>query len=365
MKIECEAKELRSALEVARQVSVRPVNMRFGTSMRFDFATIEAHDGKIVMLMSDGEVIAQRVVAGDVQSSGMALLPIKKGLAFVRGEKGRVELSVIGKDETTLAGVGNGRSGLRLAVNEKNAICLYDHGEAGIALGEDFARRLSWVQTVTAKEEARPVLTTVLLRLSKDGLAMVAADGFRLMRVKNRNVRWNGEDKQLLLSRKMCLLASRYMRGDVKLGFNEERVVWLESDGLRIVSTMLSTQFPQYEQLFSTGEPMWKFTVSAPMLEARLRQFEPQNSIVRLQQSKEFVKVLMKDDEDLFETLILSKVESERGDCRVAVNKYFAGDAIRGFAEVTCEVSFPSSPIKVYGDVDGVEVVIMPMSVEW
>jgi len=35
------------------------------------------------------------------------------------------------------------------------------------------------------------------------------------------------------------------------------------------------------------------------------------------------------------------------------------------FAEMTCEVTSPSSPVKIYGDVDGLTVVIMPMFVAW
>lgn len=367
MQIECEAKELRSALEMARQVSMRPAIRRSLAFQQYDFVTVEARNKRIVMLMSDGEVMVRKNIDGQTHESGIVMLPIKKGLAFARGERGKVALHADG-DAVVLTGVNNGKVNLRMAqLKSTERLEWHDHGEASIVLGPEFARRLGWVRTMTAKEESRLVLTGVLLRLCQDGLVIVAADGFRLVRALTPDVVFEGEQKQLLIPRKACMLVSRYMNSDVRMGFNDQNVAWFETDDIRIVSALLNAQYPAYEQLFSTSKPLWKFSVSAPMLEARLRQFEPENSIVRLQQSDGFLKVSMQGsyDDDLFETLIPSKVEFEKGECKIGMNKYFVADAIRGFAEVTFEVTAPASPMKVYGDVDGIEVMIMPMFLEW
>ena len=362
MKIECQAKELRSALELGRRVPPK----RDGRRMS-EFVTIEALSGRLLMSASDGEIVVRRDIEGDVLEEGTALLPAKRALAFMRGEKVKVGVSVVNAEQVLMTGVNGGSAELRIwQPGQESCTSCVDWGKANIDLGADFVRRLGWVQTMMAKEDSRPVLGNVLLRLSEKGLDMVAADGFRLIRISDTKVSLEGE-RELLIPRKACMLISKYMTGSVRMGFHAgeaDGVVWFEDDKTKIVSSMMRAKFPRYEVLFQTQEPSWRFTVSSPMLEARLQQFDPDDCIVRFWQAGNFLRATMASGDDKFSTLIPVKVDVNE-DGKIGMNKYFVMDAIRGFAEVTFEVTSSASPMKVYGDVEGAEVMIMPMYLEW
>ncbi len=54
-----------------------------------------------------------------------------------------------------------------------------------------------------------------------------------------------------------------------------------------------------------------------------------------------------------------------KGEEKIAFSRNYMLEAAKMFSEITLEVTTPSSPIKIYGDLDGVTLVVMPMFVQW
>jgi len=154
------------------------------------------------------------------------------------------------------------------------------------------------------------------------------------------------------------------MPRDVKMGFDKEKNrAWFRSGNILLATQLVQGTFPTYQQLIPSSPPEWKFTVSGPMLEHRLTQYISESGISRLTPEDGVLNIQQGVHEDnTFKAKIVAKHE---GEGKIAINQVYFSVVAGMFAEMTCEVTSPSSPVKIYGDVDGLTVVIMPMFVAW
>ena len=218
------------------------------------------------------------------------------------------------------------------------------------------------------------MLEAVCISQSEGKLEMAAADGFRLIKVdiwpENGRVE---NDFRIVVPRKCCQLVSKFMAGDVEMSF-DDKIVMFQTDKLKIVSQLVDGRFPEYISLFPKASPAWTATMSAPLLRNRLLQFEAQSGIVKfigedkslpLTEVPLFVKLSMSgaiEEQSCYEALVPAEMT---GTGKIAVNSWFMLPPCSIFSELTMEVTTPSMPVKIHGDLEGVMVVIMPMFVQW
>ncbi len=121
--------------------------------------------------------------------------------------------------------------------------------------------------------------------------------------------------------------------------------------------------------LITNASPAWTVTVSGPVLQSRLSQFDMDSHLVRLTQyqsggsEQKYLTLNMRDEvEGEYESTVPATMT---GEGRIAVNRQYLAGIVRIFAEMKIEVTTVNAPLKITGDLDGVTVVLMPMFVPW
>jgi DNA polymerase III sliding clamp (beta) subunit (PCNA family) len=323
-------------------------------------AEIEAKDGRAYLRVSDLERILVMDLFATVEEAGKVLIPNRRLWHFAAHEKGPVVIESKGRSLSLGDVDGQVKVNMYLGPPDDalpNTMC----GETQYEVGDEFIMNLARAWPFTADEDVRPVLTAVLVESDGQGkVSFASADGFRLfmssMKLTLPAGKW-------LIPRKTCMLLEKIMRKkeSVRVGFDNAKMWFDGAPDVRVVSQLIQGSYPQYPQLIPAAKPEWTFTVSGPVLQSRVQQFK--DHIVRLSKTEDgFLKVAMTEDEDKFEAKIPAVMT---GDGKIAVDSRYVADLAGLFAELTMEVISPSSPVKVYGDLEGVLVVNMPMFVQW
>lgn len=364
MEIECSSERLKTVASVMKSGRRNPMIPMYG------YMFIEAANGKAMAVGMSGDAKIVCDLLATVKKDGKVELPVRQLYNFLRKGDRIITISTDEKKEK------------RVVVSERSdgygKMILYQPDFGGgidvpkcdviaIQLDSEFTRKLGRATIAAAREESRPVLAGVKMEFTKQKLDLVSADGFRLLRISMpTNV---SVERDIILPLEPCHQIARYMGQDVtaRLGENE---IWFESNGLTIITQRVQGTYPQYTSVIPPLGYVWKFTMSAPVLQEQMTRFEPGAGIVRLTTEDGFLKIAMGDEEyGTFEAKVPATIEGEgAGDptqTRIAVNKNYIRDFASLFAEITCEMTTPSSPLKVYGDLEDTLGVLMPMFVQW
>ncbi len=359
MKITCKAQDLGDLVKVAKVITAKrtilPANKCVTMEVTEAGVVVRATDMEIMMVGNlDATVIDKK--DGKVQLLATVLSD------FLKREKGNITIETVEGKKVALSS-----DSAKLVASQEYLTQDVPVPETGLAptnLGSEFVRKVGWAWPYSTDDDSRPVLTAVCLSEVEGQLQLAGADGFRLIRVVLDTV--VPKNMRINVPRECCQLVSRFMTGDISMGYNDQRV-WFQSDKLKITSQLAQGSFPQYNSLIPTQTPVWTAKMSAPLLQNRLLQFKGSVSgrygITRFVQQGEFVKLLTRTgDEVHYEALIPAEMS---GDGRIALNPEYLLPPCSIFSEMVMEVTNTSSPIKIHGDLAGVTVVIMPMFVQW
>jgi len=175
MKFRCDRDGLSEALQtVQRGVSSRP-GIPALTGVLLEAST----DGTLTLTTTDLEVSARLSIDVQVQEAGVALVPARLLTDTVKS------LSEAPVDFET----DRSQAHIRCAAYE-GALRLLPADDfpgmqepSGTAISADpgaFAEAVGQVARAASRDEARPVLTGVLLEISREGVVLVATDSYRL-----------------------------------------------------------------------------------------------------------------------------------------------------------------------------------------
>lgn len=362
MKIKCLAERLKSASVFAKMV----VSKR-STLPITSYAEIEAKDGRAILRVTNLEMMIMIDLFASIEEEGKALVPVRRLWQFAVHEEGSV---VIEQKErkVRLSSVDDGDVEMSLATPAlSDMVPMVEHGEAVYDVGELFVTNLGRAWLFAASEESRPVLTAVDVESDGNGkVCFAGADGFRLY---SSWMKLDMPAGQWLVPRETCIFLQKIMakKETIKVGMDVQKSrIWFRGEpDVMVISQLVQGTFPKYQMLIPKGEPLWKFTCSGPMLQSRALQFE--GMIVRLSQTEDgFLRLAMKgeDEEEMFGAKIPATLVGDAGG-KIALNREYLVGVSKMFAEMTMEVTNPSSPMKIYGDLENVEVVVMPMFVPW
>ena len=115
---------------------------------------------------------------------------------------------------------------------------------------EDFSSGLSKVIFSSSIDETRPLLTGVLFLLSKEGLTLVATDGFRLSRKIIKTSSFKGNSK-FILPKTILTEVGRFGENEeviFEIQEKEKQVVFEIGDTI-LSSRLLEGEFPDYEKI--------------------------------------------------------------------------------------------------------------------
>ncbi len=233
-----------------------------------------------------------------------------------------------------------------------------------------FAEALRQVVPAASRDDARPILTGVLLTTSGAGLRLVATDSYRLAMRDLEGVSMLSEGQRVLVAAKGLGEVQRLLSGsgeiEVVLG---EREVLFRVGGTEITTRLIEGDFPNYQQLIPSGYPnhlrVGRDALQAAVNRVRLVGQRSDAAPIRLAMSGEGLE-LSATAQDVGEAHESVEAKYEGTDLTVAFNSQFLLDGIDAAAsdEVVLESIDPLKPAVLRGaDAKGFLYLLMPVRI--
>jgi len=291
VKFRCERDKLVEALTAAG----RAVANRGGALPVLAGVRAELTGNRLKLTGSDLEltIAVELEVAGE--GDGIAVLPSKIASDLVRslGDP-RVEISVDGDEAHITA--GRFESSLRLLPADEFPRLAMPADDAVTLAAKDFAAALHQVVPAASADDARPILTGVLMAAEAGGLRLVATDSYRLA-VRDLPGTTVLSEGQSVLVPSRALKELERLLGDaeeitLRLG---EREATFEVGGIRLTTRLIEGEFPNYRGLIPASHPN-RLTVGREALVEAVRRVklmarEP-NTPVRLAMSADGLELI-------------------------------------------------------------------------
>ena len=359
MKFRCERDALADALAtVQRGVSTRP-----GIPALTGVMLETAEDG-LVLTTTDLEVSTQVRVPVEVAEEGRVLVPARLVAEMVKS---------LPPDAVDVEADGS-QAKLRCRSFEGTLRCLSAEDfpqlrePDGITLTADalaFGEGVGQVARAASRDEARPILTGVLMEATPEGLTLVATDSYRLA-IREVQATGSGEGKALIPERAVSEVgraATAVEKGQVEITLGDAQAAFSVGD-LRLISRLIEGEFPNYHQLIP--EPGGN-TLEAPrqdLLEAvrRVGLLARDNAPVKVELNALGLR-LTSSSPDLGDAVEALEATYEGEEITVAFNPGYLADGLSGVAaeRVRMEVRDGLKPAILRGSGDEFTYLVMPV----
>lgn len=136
----------------------------------------------------------------------------------------------------------------------------------------ELADGLRQVVPAASHDEARPILTGVLMAAEEGGLRLVATDSYRLALRDLPGSKVLGEGQQVLVPARSLAELGRLLPGveEVTLRLGEDHATF-EVGSTRVTTRLIEGEFPNYRQLIPTSYPNRLTVAKNPLLDALRR----------------------------------------------------------------------------------------------
>jgi DNA polymerase-3 subunit beta len=289
VKFRCERDVLAEALTTAG----RAATGRSGALPVLSGLWLDLAGDQLTITGTDLDLTIRLVLAVGGDRDGGAVLPARLASDIVRSlPAGKVEVGV-DDDEVTISG---GRSQFTV-----RPLALDDYPKSAAPTTQsvtlpaaEFGEALRQVVRAASTDEARPILTGVLLTSENDGLRMVATDSYRLAVRDLAGQHVLGTDQKVLVpGRALSELQRLVGSGDdlvMRLG---DRDATFEVGGTRLTTRLIEGEFPNYRQLIPASHPNALTVEREPLLEAirRVKILAKDATPIRLQMGGDILRL--------------------------------------------------------------------------
>lgn len=360
MKFRCD----RDALSEALQTVQRGVSSRPGIPALTGVLIEAADGGELTLITTDLEVSAHLTISVQVSESGIALVPARLLGDTVKSlSNAPVEFETDQSQVTIRCAAYEGT--LRLLPAEDFPGLQEPSGTIVTAEAAAFAEAIGQVGRGASRDEARPVLTGVLLEVSREGVVMVATDSYRLA-VRDLVASSTGEAKAIVPERAMSE-AGRAAASDEKSTveiFVDESQVSFRIGTLTLTSRLIEGEFPNYRQLLPEATES-RLTVSRQQLLDAVRRvglLARDTTPVRMEFNALGVK-LSSSSPDLGQAVETVEARYEGEDLTVAFNPQYLADGLTAATgeTVRLDVRDGLKPGVVHGEGDEFTYLVMPV----
>jgi DNA polymerase-3 subunit beta len=267
VKFRCERDVLVDALGTA----TRAVASRGGALPVLSGVKAELHGDELVLTGSDLDLTIQVAVTVAGQEDGVAVLPARLAADIVRAlEPGAVTLATEG-DEGRITS-GRSEFTVRLLQAEDFPRLPEAPGDEVTLEAGAFAEALRQVVRAASHDDARPILTGVLMAAEGDGLRLVATDSYRLAVRDLRGATVLREGQAVLVPSKALQELTRVLGGAETVTLRlAERDATFVIGSTRLTTRLIEGEFPNYRQLIPTSHPNRLRIGKAPLLDALRR----------------------------------------------------------------------------------------------
>jgi len=360
MKFRCDRDVLSEALQIVQHgISTRPgIPALTGVLME------TSGEGTLTLTTTDLEVSAQLSIDVQSQEDGSVLVPARLFGEVVKNlSEAPVDFDADPSQAKVRCAAYEGT--LRLLPAEDFPAL---HAPAGTTVTVDapsFAEAVSQVGRAASKDEARPVLTGVLLEVNREGITLAATDSYRLA-VRELTATASGEAKAIVPERALQeagRAAAAEEKGQVELVADESQVSF-KVGGLRLTSRLIEGEFPNYRQLLPDGYENRLTMPRQGLIEAvrRVGLLARDNAPVRMEFNALGVR-LSSSSPDLGEAVEAVEATYEGEDITAAFNPVYLGEGLAAATgdTVRVEVRDGLKPGVVKGEADDFSYLVMPV----
>jgi DNA polymerase-3 subunit beta len=354
----------RDALSEALQTVQRAVSARPGIPALTGVLLEAAAESALTLTTTDLEVSARLSTDVQVTEEGTALVPARLLADTVKSlSDAPVEVEADQSQARIRCAAYEGS--LRLLPVEDFPALQPPSGTRIVAEAPRFAEAVGQVARAASRDEARPVLTGVLLEVSREGVTLVATDSYRLA-VRDLVATAAGEAKAIVPERALSeagRAAQAIEKGEVEV-FVDESQVSFQTGALTLTSRLIEGEFPNYRQLLPEKYES-RLTVSRQQLIDAVRRvglLARENSPVRLEFNALGVK-LSSSSPDVGQAVEAVEARYEGEDVTAAFNPGYLADGLSAATgeSVRLEVRDGLKPGVVRGESDEFTYLVMPV----
>jgi DNA polymerase III subunit beta len=358
LKFKCDRDVLSDALQtVQRAVSARPgIPALTGVLMN-------ASGEDLILATTDLEVSARLQIPVQVRGEGVALVPARLLADMVKSfDQAPVEFEAEGGQARIVC--SNYEGTLRCLPAEDFPALQEPGGTRVTVKTADLVDAVSQVTRAASRDEARPILTGVLLEISREGVTMVATDSYRLA-VKELPATAEGEARAVIPERALSEAgrASGGDAGETELFVNHSQVTF-RSGRLTLTSRLIEGEFPKYRQLLPEGYENKLLVSRQQLLDAvrRVGLLARESSPVRMEFNALGVR-LSSSSPDLGEAVEVVEAKYEGEDIVAAFNPGYLSDGLSAAIgeQVVLEVRDGLKPAVIKGEGEGFVYLVMPV----
>lgn len=360
MRFKCDRDVLSEALQrVQRAVSSRPgIPALTGVLMR-------ASDSNLVLAATDLEVSVRLELDGvQVQEEGVTLVPARLLSDMVKSfEPAAVEFHA---DDGRALVVCSSYEGSVRCLPTEDFPALQDPGGSAVSVSAgSLADAISQVTRAASHDEARPILTGVLLEISREGLTLVATDSYRLA-IRDVPATSEAEAKALVPERALAeagRAAGVDEKGQVELLVQQSQVAF-KAGSLTLTSRLIEGEFPNYRQLVPEGYENRLSISRQRLLDAvrRVGLLARENSPVKMEFNALGVR-LSSSSPDVGEAVEVVEAQYEGEELTAAFNPNYLSDGLTAATgeRVRVEVRDGLKPAVVRGESEDFMYLVMPV----
>lgn len=250
MKFRCERDQLVEALSVAgRSASSRSTNPALAG------IHIQAVDGRLQLTGTDLDLTMQIGTEAAVLSEGVCVIPAKLITDIAKAlPPGGVTVEVVDHE----ANISAGRAQFAVRTLDPEEFPHFTGPEEYTATlkADELSDALRQVVRAASSDDARPVLTGVLLSAEPDGLRFVATDSYRLAVRDVQGARVLQPEQSVLVPSRALGELSRLLGDEAEVHLAlDEREITFSAGALRLTSRLIEGQFPPYRPLIPDNYP--------------------------------------------------------------------------------------------------------------
>jgi DNA polymerase III subunit beta len=261
----------RDALSEALQTVQRGVSSRPGIPALTGVLIEAGSDGTLTLTTTDLEVSARLSLGVQVTEDGMALIPARL-IADTVKSLSDAPVDVEADQSQARIRCAAYEGALRLLPAEDFPSLQPPTGTRVVADSPTFAEAVAQVARAASRDEARPVLTGVLLEVSREGVTLVATDSYRLA-VRELIATAAGEGRAIVPERAMSeagRAAATVEKGEIEI-FLDDSQVSFQVGQLTLTSRLIEGEFPNYRQVIP-NDTQHQLALPAEPLQHALRR---------------------------------------------------------------------------------------------
>ena len=359
MKFRCDRDALSEALQtVQRAVSTRP-----GIPALTGVLLEAGEEGTLTLTTTDLEVSARLTIEVQVHEAGVALVPARLLADTVKSlAEAPVDLETDQSQAHLRCAAYEGA--LRLLPAD-DFPALQEPSGTRISLDPGaFAEAVGQVARAASRDEARPVLTGVLLEVSREGVVLVATDSYRLA-VRDLVATADGEARAIVPERALSEAgrAAADHKSQIE-ALTDGSQISFRVGSLTLTSRLIEGEFPNYRQLLPESYES-RLTISRQQLLEAVRRvglLARDTSPVRMEFNALGVK-LSSSSPDLGQAVETVEARYEGEDLTAAFNPQYLIDGLTAAAgeSVRIDIRDGLKPGVVRGEGDELTYLVMPV----